>query len=30
MASTIFENIASGAVITMDEAWEAVRAAGLE
>jgi NHLM bacteriocin system ABC transporter ATP-binding protein len=30
MASTIFENIASGAVITMDEAWEAARAAGLE
>jgi ABC-type bacteriocin/lantibiotic exporter with double-glycine peptidase domain len=29
MASTIFENIASGAVITMDEAWEAARAAGL-
>jgi ABC-type bacteriocin/lantibiotic exporter with double-glycine peptidase domain len=29
MASTIFDNIASGAVITMDEAWEAVRAVGL-
>ena len=29
MASSIFENIASGAVITMDEAWEAARAAGL-
>ena len=30
MASTIFDNIASGAFITMDEAWEAARAAGLE
>jgi ABC-type bacteriocin/lantibiotic exporter with double-glycine peptidase domain len=29
MAATIFENIAGGAVITMDEAWEAARAAGL-
>ena len=29
MASTIFDNIASGVVITMDEAWEAVRAVGL-
>jgi NHLM bacteriocin system ABC transporter ATP-binding protein len=29
MASTIFDSIASGAVITMDEAWEAVRAVGL-
>src|SRR5207248_2147757 len=30
MASTVFDNIASGAVISMDEAWEAARAAGLE
>ena len=29
MASTIFDNIASGVVITMDEAWEAARAAAL-
>ena len=29
MAGTMFDNIASGAVITMDEAWEAARAAGL-
>lgn len=29
MAATMFDNISSGAVITMDEAWEAARAAGL-
>jgi ATP-binding cassette subfamily C protein len=29
MASTIFENIAGGRLITPDEAWEAARAAGL-
>ena len=29
MAATIFDNIAGGARISMDEAWEAARAAGL-
>jgi len=29
MAASIFDNIASGAIITMDEAWEAARAVGL-
>lgn len=29
MSASIFENIASGALITMDEAWEAARASGL-
>jgi NHLM bacteriocin system ABC transporter ATP-binding protein len=29
MSGSIFENIASGALITMDEAWEAARASGL-
>ena len=29
MAATIFENIAGGALITQQEAWEAVHAAGL-
>ncbi|GAP94195.1 NHLP bacteriocin export ABC transporter permease/ATPase subunit [Leptolyngbya sp. NIES-2104] len=28
MSGTIFENIASGALVTMDEAWEAARMAG--
>jgi ABC-type bacteriocin/lantibiotic exporter with double-glycine peptidase domain len=28
MSASIFENIASGALITMDEAWEAARMAG--
>jgi NHLM bacteriocin system ABC transporter ATP-binding protein len=30
MSASIFENIASGALITMDEAWEAARMAGFE
>jgi NHLM bacteriocin system ABC transporter ATP-binding protein len=30
MSGSIFENIASGALITMDEAWEASRLAGFE
>ncbi|GAA6621852.1 NHLP bacteriocin export ABC transporter permease/ATPase subunit [Scytonema sp. NUACC26] len=29
MSGSIFENIASGALVTMDEAWEAARASGL-
>ncbi|MBW4644993.1 MAG: NHLP bacteriocin export ABC transporter permease/ATPase subunit [Goleter apudmare HA4340-LM2] len=29
MSGSIFDNIASGALITMDEAWEAARASGL-
>jgi len=29
MSATIFENIAAGASITLDDAWEAARAAGL-
>jgi NHLM bacteriocin system ABC transporter ATP-binding protein len=29
MAASLFDNIASGALITMDEAWEAARMAGL-
>ncbi len=29
MSASIFENIASGALVTMDEAWEAVQMAGL-
>jgi ABC-type bacteriocin/lantibiotic exporter with double-glycine peptidase domain len=29
MAATIFENIAGGAILTEEEAWDAVRAAGL-
>jgi NHLM bacteriocin system ABC transporter ATP-binding protein len=30
MAASIFDNIASGAIITLDEAWEAAQAVGLE
>jgi ATP-binding cassette subfamily C protein len=30
MSASMFENISSGALITMDEAWEAARMAGLE
>ncbi|MGI0491632.1 NHLP bacteriocin export ABC transporter permease/ATPase subunit [Alkalinema pantanalense CENA528] len=30
MSASIFENIASGALITMDEAWEAARMAGFD
>ncbi|MCS6960026.1 MAG: NHLP bacteriocin export ABC transporter permease/ATPase subunit [Pseudanabaenaceae cyanobacterium SKYGB_i_bin29] len=30
MSASIFENIAAGAVITMEEAWQAVRMAGME
>jgi NHLM bacteriocin system ABC transporter ATP-binding protein len=30
MSTSIFENIASGALITMDEAWEAARMAGFD
>jgi len=30
MAGTIFENLAAGGLITIDDAWEAIRAAGLE
>jgi ABC-type bacteriocin/lantibiotic exporter with double-glycine peptidase domain len=29
MAATIFENIAGGALLTLEDAWEAVHAAGL-
>ena len=30
MAATIFENIAAGALLTLDAAWEAARSAGFE